>query len=67
MKARNDAETSIGWQVERFAREGKKLKSLHKYLEPVPSPERKRDKGTRDVKRMFDKLIRKQEAERGTQ
>lgn len=65
-KAQIDSEIAIGWQVEKFAREGKKLKPLGKYLEPAPTHERRRDQGARDVKRMFDRMIKKQEAHDGT-
>ena len=66
MKARNEGEIAIGWQVERFAREGKKMKPLGKYLEPEPSLQQRQEQGSRDVMRMLDRMVAKQEAQDGT-
>lgn len=61
MKARQDHEITIGWQVEKFAREGKKMqsKTLGDYLKPAPTITDKRTKGADDVRRMFERLAAK--------
>ena len=62
MKAQGDLALSIGWNAEAFART-KRMKPLAEYLKPAPTPERRREQGARDVKRMFDRMIHKQEAD----
>lgn len=59
-KASQEQALSIGWNAEAFART-KRMKPLDDYLKPAPPPEAKRDKGARDLKRMFDRKIKKQE------
>ena len=53
MKADSDSTVAIGWQVERFAREGKKMTDLSHYLDPKPLGQRKGDQA---VRRLFQKL-----------
>ncbi|MBX7496760.1 hypothetical protein K3172_12915 [Qipengyuania sp. 6B39] len=63
MKASVELATMIGWSAERFARE-KRLKSLDDYLKPAKpkTPE----SGALDVRRMFDRMIKRQGDQNGT-
>lgn len=47
---------SIGWQTERFRREGKGMKALGDYLK---SPEEKRVEGARKVRALFERKSNK--------
>lgn len=58
MKASGDLATMIGWNGEAFART-KKMKPLEDYLKPKT---RTADSGARDVRRMFERMMKKQEA-----
>jgi hypothetical protein len=64
LEADSEQAVAIGWHAEAFART-KRMKPLPEYLKPPPSPERQREQGARDVKRMFDRMIKKQEARHG--
>jgi hypothetical protein len=61
IKGQIDLAVSVGWNAEAFART-KRMKPLAEYLKPAPTPERTRDQGARDVKLMFDRMIKRQEA-----
>ena len=63
MKANGDLAIMIGWNAERMAREGKSMKPMHKYLE-APKP-KTAESGGQDVRRMFDRMIRKQGEQHG--
>lgn len=65
MKAQGDLATTIGWSAEAFART-KRMKPLDSYLKPAPTLDDKRAKGARDLRRMFDRMIEKQEVDNGT-
>lgn len=62
LKSHADLATMIGWNAEAFART-KRMKPLDEYFKPPVTPEAKRDKGARDLKRMFDRRIAHQEKE----
>lgn len=64
MKARFDDALMIGWTVRNLAHV-KQLKPLSKYLEPAPTPERKREDGNAAVLAMF-KRAKKKGARDGT-
>ena len=64
MKARGDMATMTGWYVENMSRQGKKMKPLTYYLTP-PKPKTP-ESGARDVRRMLDRMIAKQEAADGS-
>jgi hypothetical protein len=64
MKAAHDAAVMVGWESERFTRT-QRIKPLGEDLRP-PREVDKRAQGALDVKRMFDKRIKRQEADRGT-
>lgn len=53
MKSAFDQSLSIGWQTERFRREGKNMKPLSEYLKAtVPAPV-KREQGASDLRAMI--------------
>ena len=56
MKARGDMATMIGWNAEGFART-KRMKPLAHYLKPTKP--KTAESGARDVRRMFERMIRK--------
>ncbi len=58
MKASGDLATMIGWNAEKMAREGKRMKPLAKYLEPTKP--KTAESGALDVRRMFERMIAKQ-------
>ena len=64
MKATDDLATMIGWNAEKFAREGKKMRPLAHYLKRAKQPSAA--SGARDVRRMFERMIAKQEGDDGT-
>jgi hypothetical protein len=66
MKGNFDLALASGWEAERFART-KNIKALADYLKPPPTPEGRRQQGARDVKRMLDRMIKKQEAAGGAE
>lgn len=61
MKARNEGEIAIGWHVENFAREGKKMKPLDHYMKPPLSPEQQRSQGAQGLRGMIARMKAKQE------
>lgn len=61
LKARNETETAIGWQVERFAREGKNMKPLDDYLKTPATPEQ----SAADLRGMISRMMERQEARDG--
>lgn len=62
MKATGDLAVMLGWNVEAFART-KRMKPLGEYIKPTKP--KTADDDARDVRRMFDRLIVKQEAADG--
>lgn len=60
LKASFDQALSIGWQAERFRREGKNMKPLSDYLKaPVPEPVR-RETGAQDLRAMISGRMQRQ-------
>lgn len=64
MKATDDLATMIGWNAEKFAREGKKMRPLAHYLKRAKSPPA--SQSGQDVRRMFERIFEKQGGEDGT-
>jgi hypothetical protein len=64
MKGRHDEAAMIGWHT-RNLHYVKKLDPLAKYLEPPPSPERKREAGNKAVLTMFKRHAKKKGAGSG--
>lgn len=58
MKASVDLATMIGWNAEAMART-KRMKPLGEYLKPAKA--KSAESGAHDVRRMFDRMIKKQE------
>jgi hypothetical protein len=65
MKGRNDEAAMIGWHT-RNLHYVKKLPDLAKYLEPPPSPERKRETGNAATLAMFKRHAKKKGTRDGT-
>lgn len=65
-KARTENEVAIGWQVEKFAREGKSMKPLGDYLRPLLAPEQRRSQGSLRALQMFQRLHARQMDASGT-
>ncbi len=63
MKASNEHAVTVGWQVEKFAREGKKMKSLDDYLKTKSKPA---EDGALGVRRLFEGMLERQEGTDGT-
>lgn len=63
MKATDDLATMIGWNAEKFAREGKKMRPLAHYLKRSTQPTAA--SGAQDVRRMFERMIAKQGGDDG--
>jgi hypothetical protein len=61
MKGRGDLAGMIGWHTRNLLHV-KKLDPLAKYLEPPPSPERKREAGNAAVLGMFQRHAKKKGA-----
>lgn len=62
MKARADMATMIGWNAEQFART-KRVKPLGHYLKPTKP--RTAESGARDVRRMLERLMKREGDENG--
>jgi hypothetical protein len=62
MKGRHDEAAMIGWHT-RNLHYVKKLPDLAKYLEPPPSPERKRETGNAAALAMFKRHAKKKGAQ----
>lgn len=62
MKASGDLSKMIGWHT-RNLHYVKKLPEMADYLKPPAKPDDLREQGARAVKRMFDRMIAKQEKE----
>lgn len=58
MKARQEQALMVGWHARNF-HYVKDLKPLGKYLEPAPSPERRREDGNRALLTMFKRHAKK--------
>lgn len=59
MKASGDLATMIGWNTERMAREGKRMKPLGEYLKPPKQADP--DSGAADLRAMIGRMRAKQE------